>query len=326
MTKKAIVLVNLGTPETATPRAVSGFLKQFLSDPRVVEAPKWLWWFLLRLVIIPLRAKKVAHSYSEIWWEEGSPLRVITRRQVSALQQLLNDEMDGRAPLVTEAMTYGEPSLANTIHQLQGQGVEQFFLIPMYPQYSGSTTGAIYDQVADIIKCSRDVPDVRVVKSFHDHPGYINSLVKSVQASWAKHGRHEKLLMSFHGIPQEYVDKGDPYYRHCRETAEAVAAALALSDSDWKMTFQSRFGPKKWLQPYTDEQLKKWVEEGVKSIDVVSPAFTADCLETLEELNISYRELFVAGSDRQYQYIPCVNDDAAFIKFLPNLLKGQLFD
>lgn len=325
MKKKAIILVNLGTPEAPTPRSVAKFLKQFLSDSRVVEAPKLLWWFLLRLVIIPLRAKKVAHSYGEIWLPEGSPLRVITKRQVAALQKQLDTEADAGDAVVCEAMTYGEPSLSRTFQELQGQGVEEFLVLPMYPQYSGSTTGAIYDQLSVIIQQSRNIPDICVIKSFHDHPDYIDCLAQSIRDSWEHHGRHEKLLMSFHGIPQEYVDKGDPYYQHCLETAEAVANKLALQQGDWAMSFQSRFGPKKWLQPYTDEQLKAWAAAGVESIDIISPAFTVDCLETLEELNISYRELFLSHGGQHYQYVSCLNDQPQFIKALSSMIKPKLF-
>lgn len=324
MKKKAVILVNLGTPETPTPSAVADFLKCFLSDSRVVEAPKILWWLLLRLVIIPLRAKKVAHSYQEIWWEEGSPLRVITDRQVTDLRSQLLAEYGEKAPVVTQAMSYGKPSLAEIISTLQEQGVEQFLVLPMYPQYSGSTTGAIYDQVADIAKSARNVPDITVLKSFHDDEGYIHCLAESIRDSWQQHGRHEKLLMSFHGIPQEYVDKGDPYYQHCLETAESVARELALSVDDWVMCFQSRFGPKQWLQPYTDKQLTTWAVSGVKSVDIISPAFTVDCLETLEEINLGYRQLFIDQGGDHYHYIPCLNNSPMFIKTLSRMVADKL--
>ncbi|WP_461481854.1 ferrochelatase [Porticoccus sp.] len=325
MKKKAVILVNLGTPEAPTSSAVAAFLKSFLSDPRVVEAPKVLWWFLLRLLIIPLRAKKVARAYQQIWWEEGSPLRVITERQVAGLQQQLSAEFADRAPLVTAAMTYGRPSLKETISTLLGQDIEQFLVLPMYPQYSGSTTGAIYDQLADLVKTARNVPDISVLKSFHDHPGYIDCLAASIRDSWQQHGRQEKLLMSFHGVPQEYVDKGDPYYQHCQETAQAVARRLELASDDWAMSFQSRFGPKKWLQPYTDMQLQTWAASGIRSVDIISPAFTADCLETLEELNSSYRESFITQGGAHYQYIPCLNSSETFIKTLSSLVAEKLF-
>ena len=324
MKKSAVILVNLGTPDVPTTGAVRRFLTPFLSDYRVVEAPRLLWWFLLRLIVIPLRAKKVANAYREIWWDEGSPLRVVSQRQVSALQAKLDTEYGTLAPIVKSAETYGDSSLSSNFADLKAQGIEQFVVIPLYPQYSGSTTGAIYDQLADLVRGERNVPDISTVKSFHDQPEYIEALSQSVLNYWGQNGRKQKLIISFHGIPQEYADKGDPYYDQCMATAEALALALQLKASDWKVGFQSRFGPKKWLQPYTDEQLKVCVKEGIKSVDVISPAFVADCLETLEELNISYRKLFVDAGGVEYSYIPCVNDSPEFIESLLCLVKEKL--
>lgn len=324
MKKSAIILVNLGTPESPTAAGVSRFLKLFLSDRRVVEAPRLIWWLLLRLVIIPLRAKKVAHAYRDIWWDEGSPLRVISHRQVAALQELLNKEYKTLAPLVVDAVTYGNPSIAAVIASLKEKGIDQYIVVPMYPQYSGSTTGAIYDQLSDMVKGVRNVPDIHTVKSFYNHPEYIDALALRVREYWEKNGRNKKLLMSFHGIPKEYADKGDPYGEHCMATAAALSEALQLSSSDWSIGFQSRFGPKQWLEPYTDEQLKIWAAEGVESVDVISPAFTADCLETLEELNISYRQVFMDAGGLSYNYIPCVNDSPAFTFALFKLIKPFL--
>ncbi|WP_438952509.1 ferrochelatase [Porticoccus sp.] len=324
MHKTSVILVNLGTPEEPTPAAIARFLTAFLSDVRVVEVPRLIWWFLLRLVIIPLRAKRVAHAYHEIWWEEGSPLRVVSGRQVAGLQNVLSERYGQNAPVVAEAMTYGKPSLKETISCLEEKGIEKFLIIPMYPQYSGSTTGAIYDQVASIIQESRNIPDMTVIKSFYDHAGYIQSIAEVIKNHWAENGRNEKLLMSFHGIPQDYVDKGDPYGEHCRATADAVAKALGLGSSEWSMSFQSRFGPKKWLQPYTDDQLMAWLKAGVKSVDIVSPAFTADCLETLEELNMAYREIFLEQGGEKYHYIPCVNDTPSFIDALAEMTANKL--
>ena len=325
MKKTAVILINLGTPEAPTAAGVSKFLKSFLSDYRVVETPKLPWWFILRCIVIPLRAKKVAKAYEEIWWKEGSPLRVISARQVSALQNKMMTEDGTNIPLVVSAVTYGNPSLKMTIAELEAQGIEQFVVVPMYPQYSGSTTGAIYDQLADIIHSSRNVADITTIKSFYDDPGYIESLADCVASHWRQQGRKEKLLMSFHGIPQEYADKGDPYPEHCSYTANALANILGLNSSDWAMGFQSRFGPKKWLQPYIDKQLIGWVRDGVKSVDIISPAFTADCLETLEELNIGYRKLFLDAGGVEYAYISCVNDSPLFIDALSKLVKQRLY-
>jgi len=324
MKKTAIILVNLGTPDTATKAGVSRFLKSFLSDQRVVEAPKLLWWFILRCIIIPLRSKKVAKAYQEIWWEEGSPLRVISQRQGLALQQKLQEEFQENVPEVKVAVTYGHPSIKETIQTLENEAYEKFIVVPMYPQYSGSTTGAIYDQLAQLTIGTRNVPEVITIKAFFDHPMYISALAETVKEYWEKNGRSEKLLMSFHGVPQDYVDKGDPYYDHCLGTAQALANKLSLMEGDWVMGFQSRFGPKKWLQPYVDEQLKTWVDEGVSSVDIISPAFTADCLETLEELDIGYRESFLEQGGKKYNYIPCLNDSTLFINSLFDLVKSHL--
>ena len=343
MKKSAVILINLGTPETPTPKEISSFLQLFLSDRRVVEAPKLLWWPILRCIVIPLRAKKVAKAYQEIWWEgcykavdvkcdeecrincKGSPIRAITSRQVSALQTKLNESLDDNAPLVLSAVTYGEPSLKTIINDLKRKGIEHFVVLPMYPQYSGSTTGAIYDQIFNIIHGARDVPDITIIKSYSADSGYIDSLAESVRAHWQKNGKKEKLLMSFHGIPQEYADKGDPYENHCIATANALAKKLELKESDWSMGFQSRFGPKKWLQPYIDDQLLVCIKEGVKSVDIISPAFTADCLETLEELNIAYRRLFLDAGGKEYSYVSCVNDSPLFISALADLAKKRLY-
>lgn len=328
MKKTAIILVNLGTPETPTKEGVSAFLKNFLSDTRVVEAPKLIWWFVLRCIIIPLRAKKVASAYQKIWWDEGSPIRVISQQQVLALQQKIDNEYKDipkeHAPKVEMAVTYGFPSIKETIKKLEDGGYGKFVVIPMYPQYSGSTTGAIYDQLAELTKGVRNVPEVITVKEFYDHPKYISALTETVKAQWQQNQRSEKLLMSFHGIPQEYVDKGDPYHYQCTATAKALAVELGLKDDDWAIGFQSRFGPKKWLQPYIDNQLKNWVDSGISSVDIISPAFTADCLETLEELDIGYREFFMEKGGKKYNYIPCLNDSALFIESLFDLVKPHL--
>lgn len=324
MKKIAIILTNLGTPETATKTGITKFLREFLSDRRVVEAPAFIWWFILRLIVIPLRAKKVTKAYQAIWWEEGSPIKVIGLRQVKALQEKLNTDYGLSSLLVAEAVTYGTPSIKETIEKLKVQGIEKFIVLPMYPQYSCSTTGAIYDQIAHIMKTHRDVPDISTIKSFYDHPGYIKSLAESVTHHWQQHGKNEKLLMSFHGIPQEYADKGDPYPEHCYYTANALAKELNLKDTDWALCFQSRFGPKQWLKPYTEHQLKKWLAEGIKTVDIISPAFTADCLETLEEININYRALFTKEGGVSYHYIPCVNDSKVFINTLADLIKQYI--
>lgn len=322
--KSAILLVNLGTPAEPTPGGVAVFLKRFLSDPRVVEAPRLMWWFILRLIIIPVRAKRVAAAYRKIWTKEGSPIKVISVRQAEKLQTVLEKDHPENAPLVVAAEAYGDNSIGEQVTVLANRRVTAFTLVPMYPQYSGVTTGAIYDQVARLQLQSRDVPDIRIVKSYPDEPGYINALTTVVRQHWQTNARNEKLLMSFHGVPQAYVDKGDPYYEQCTQTARCLAQALDLADTEWAFSFQSRFGSRQWLQPYTDKLLEQWAVEGVKSVDVVSPAFTADCLETLEELNIGSRELFLQAGGDAFSYIPCVNDSNGFIAFLAQLARREM--
>ena len=321
----AVILVNLGTPEAPTKKAVGKFLKAFLSDKRVIEAPAWFWQPLLRCVILPIRSGKSAHAYQQIWWPEGSPLKVISERQVDRLQAVLKERMGDNAPKVAGACTYGSPSLADQVQQLAEKGIEHFVVIPMYPQYSATTTGAVLDQISLLMLSMRNVPEITPVKDFHQRPGYIGALARSIREYWQQYGRNQKLLMSFHGIPKEYADKGDPYPRQCQTTAELVAKALNLQEGDWAFSYQSRFGPKQWVLPYTEQTLKEWGENGIESVDVVSPAFAADCLETLEELNIANRDLFLQAGGKNYSYIPCLNDDMPFINVLADLVEDRLY-
>jgi len=316
----AIILMNLGTPAEPTPGAVRSFLREFLSDPRVVEIPRPIWQLILNLFVLPLRPKRIAPAYEEIWNRgldgeavTGSPIAFYTQRQVALLQERLQSaapgvEGEGRDSIrVAHAMTYGQPGLAETIDRLQQQGVTGFTVLPLYPQYSATTTGAIYDQVATIIRRSRNVPDISVVHDYWEHPRYIEALANSVREHWQKNGAAEKLLMSFHGIPKANTRKGDPYYQHCCGTAERLANALELPRDRWEITFQSRFGKAEWLQPYTDKTLIEWGQNGVSSVDVICPAFAADCLETLEEIAVENRANFIEAGGREYRYIPALN-------------------
>ncbi|WP_105103921.1 ferrochelatase [Microbulbifer pacificus] len=322
----AIILMNLGTPVEPTPAAVRRFLREFLSDPRVVEIPRPVWQVILNLFVLPLRPARIAPAYQEIWDHgldgeavTGSPITYYTLRQVALLQQRFDALAEGEASgssgsennprevIVTHAMTYGAPKLADTIARLQAEGADRFTILPLYPQYSATTTGAIYDQVADVIRTSRNVPDITVVHDYWEHPLYIEALANSVREHWEEHGPAEKLLMSFHGIPKANIRKGDPYYRHCCGTAERLAAALALPRDKWEITFQSRFGKAEWLQPYTDKTLAEWGRAGVASVDVICPAFSADCLETLEEIAVENRANFIDAGGSEYRYIPALN-------------------
>jgi ferrochelatase len=317
--KRAVILINLGSPVAPEPSAIKKFLNQFLSDKRVVEIPRLLWLPLLRGIILPLRSRRVAGLYHEIWTDEGSPLTVMTFRQAVLLEKLLIDSGVSDV-MVRVAMAYGQPSMAEIIQALRADGVEKFLLLPLYPQYSGTTTGAIYDQLADVFLKNRYVPDVQIIRHYCYHADYIKVLANSVRDYREQNGSADMLLFSFHGIPQACVDKGDPYYLHCSNTAQSVAVELGLTDAQWKICFQSRFGRAEWLQPYTDAILTALPAEGIKRVDVICPAFTADCLETLEEIEIGSRGCFMNAGGEYFARIPCLNDRQDHIRFLQKLV------
>ncbi len=310
-----VVLVNLGTPDAPDVPSVRRFLRQFLSDARVVEAPRLLWWLVLNCAILPFRPAKSAAAYREIWSAEGSPLIVNAVRQAQALQQRLAGSC-----IVCHAMSYGAPSVADALDGLTAQGVRRIVVIPMYPQYSSTTTGSVFDAVGKAMATRRYVPSIRFLNSYATRESYIDSLAESVRAYWREHGRAQRLLMSFHGIPVEYAEKGDPYPTECRATARALAKRLDLADQDWALAFQSRFGPKQWLQPYTEDVLKQSVSDGIARIDAICPGFSADCLETLEEVAMTYREMFIEQGGESLSYIPCLNDSPSHIEMLCELV------
>ena len=330
--KVGVILVNLGTPEAASTLAVARFLRQFLSDPRVVEVPRLLWWLLLNFLIVPLRSRKVRNNYHSIWLDEGSPLKVITERQVAALQIAFDkehsEEVSGiksaREYICTYAMTYGDQSIAGSVKSLRDRGVNKIVVLPLFPQYSASTTAAVYDQLAELVKTYRHIPDIRVVHHYYDRSDYISALAESVRQHWQKNGQAECLLMSFHGIPKKYVDQGDPYYAQCLDTARALAQNLDLSSQQWAFSFQSRFGRLEWVKPYTDVVLQKWGARGLKSVDVVCPAFSSDCLETLEEIDQENRKLFLQAGGKKFAMIPCLNDAPLHIQLFKELVFRQL--
>ena len=319
--KRAVILVYLGSPAAPEPAAIRKFLYQFLADTRVVEIPRWFWLPLLKGVILPLRSRRVARLYQSIWTEQGSPLTAISLRQTRLLEKALGSANI----LVRLAAVYGGTSLAECIADLRKQDVEQFLVLPMYPQYSGTTTAAVYDQVAEIFTHHRYVPDIRVVREYCYRDDYIAALAQSIRRHREQHGAADMLLFSFHGIPQACVDRGDPYYDQCRHTASAVAEALELSDKQWKMSFQSRFGRAQWLQPYTDEVLASLPSSGVRRVDVVCPAFAADCLETLEEIEHGSRACFSAAGGEYFSRIACLNDADEHIEMLRAIVSGYGF-
>ena len=312
-TKTGILLANLGTPDAPTPGAVKRYLRQFLSDKRVVDTSRLLWWPLLRGVILPIRSPRVAKLYQSVWMEEGSPLMVHSRRQQQALAARLPDTP------VALGMSYGSPSLASAVDDLLAQGVEHIVVLPLYPQYSCSTVAAVWDELARILAKKRAIPGISFIRDYAEHPDYIHALAASVRASFAVHGEPDLLLLSYHGIPQRNANQGDDYPQRCRDTTRELVSALGLPPERVMMTLQSRFGREPWLTPYTDETLKMLGEKGTKHIQVLCPGFAADCLETLEEIAVQNREIFLEAGGKQYEYIPALNADAAHIEMMVNL-------
>ena len=300
-----VLLVNLGTPAAPTAPAVRRYLAEFLSDQRVVELPRWLWLPLLHGVILNLRPARSAKKYAAIWTPQGSPLAVHTAKQA----QLLAAASGLR---VEYAMRYGDPGIAAGLARLRAAGVIRIVALPLYPQYARSTTESVRDALA---------PDVAMIEQFHDHPGYIAALAASVRRQWAEHGRGELLVMSFHGIPKRSVARGDPYETQCRETARLLAAALELKASQWKLTFQSRFGAAEWLQPYTQPTLEELARAGLKRVDVVCPGFVADCLETLEEIGIEARHAFLEAGGKEFHALHCLNEEPEWIAALAAIVR-----
>ena len=324
--RTAVLLVNLGTPEAPQAGAVRRYLKEFLSDPRVVEIPRVVWWPILNGIILTLRPRKSAAKYAAIWTERGSPLMVHSREQATLLRGYLGEQ--GIEADVVLAMRYGEPSIASVLAELQRQRTDRVLVVPMYPQYSGTTTASVLDALFDEWKRTRNVPEVRWVKHFHDDPGYIDALKQSVLAHWKAHGRAQdaggKLVMSFHGVPKRTLMLGDPYHCECQKTGRLLAEALGLGKDDYLVTFQSRFGKAEWLQPYTAPTLHDLARRGVRRVDVMCPGFPADCLETLEEIAMEGKQEFVSAGGQEYRYIPCLNGSPAFIHALARLAQRHM--
>ncbi len=317
-----VMLVNLGTPEAPQASAVRAYLKEFLWDRRVVDVPRLIWWPILNGVILRIRPAKVARAYASIWQDGGSPLMVYSKAQRKALEAALKDSFGCDIP-VALAMTYGKPTMEEAGQKLRAAGAENILLLPLYPQNSSSTTAAVIDRYAKALKPCPHVPSTRWINGYHTHPLYIGALKASVEEYWSRFGRGDRLLMSFHGVPERYERKGDPYPRQCRETAAALAQALGLEEDQWLCAFQSRFGREEWVKPYTDETLKAWGSAGLERVDVISPAFAADCLETLEELDVENREIFNEAGGHEYHYIPCLNDRPDHIELLVDLVRSN---
>lgn len=324
--KIGVLITNLGTPEAPTTPALRKYLAQFLSDPRVVEVPRLLWKCILHGVILRIRPRRSAAAYQTVWTDKGSPLMIYIQQQCDALSQLLHAEEKGYGDdlVVKFAMRYGEPSVASQIEAMQQEGVRRLLVLPLYPQYSAATTASTFDALAQDFTQRRWLPDLRFISHYHDYPAYIEALAKSVEAHWATHGRADKLVMSYHGVPLRYLQNGDPYHCECYKTSRLLAERLGLESDGYITTFQSRFGREEWLKPYTDHTLKAFPVEGVKSVQVVCPGFSADCLETIEEIGEENREYFMEAGGERYEYIPALNANVDHIEMLAQLVEDNL--
>jgi ferrochelatase len=302
----AVLLCNLGTPDAPDAPALRRYLAEFLADPRVVEIPRWAWWPILHGIVLRTRPAKSAAKYARIWTSEGSPLKVWTEKQARLLEGYLGQR--GHRVAVRPAMRYGAPSIASVLSSLKAAGVGRILVLPLYPQYCAATTASVFDAVAVWAQRTRTLPELRFVNSYHDDAGYIDALAKSVTDHWMVNGRGEQLVMSFHGVPARTLALGDPYHCACRKTARLLAERLTLKPGQWSVTFQSRFGKAKWLEPATEPTLRTLAAQGVQRVDVICPGFAGDCLETLEEIAIEARSAFLAAGGKEFHYIECLND------------------
>ena len=324
-----ILITNLGTPDAATSGALRRYLKEFLWDPRIVDLPRWLWWCILQVILI-IRPSKSAHAYQQVWdSEKGSPLLYISKAQLDALRNALSKNLT--VPHAVElGMRYGNPSIASALEKLREANVQKLLVLPLYPQYSSSTTASTFDAIAQAVKSWRWVPELRFVNQYHDDPGYINALAASVEETWQVREQPQKLVFSFHGTPKRFLLEGDPYFCQCSKTARLVAGKLNLEDSQWQMCFQSIFGREEWLQPYTIDTLEEMPRQGITSVNVICPGFSADCLETLEEIEMQNKQAFMDAGGEEYHYIPALNDREDHISALVAIIlrhsEGWLYD
>jgi protoporphyrin/coproporphyrin ferrochelatase len=321
--KIGVLVTNLGTPTAPNTRALRSYLGQFLADPRVVEAPRWLWRFILHGVILRIRPKRSARAYRGVWTDDGSPLMVHTQAQCHALAQRLA-QVYGETVMVKFAMRYGEPAIDKVIDTMLALGVNKLLVLPLYPQYCAATTGSTFDALAADFTRRRWLPELRFINHYHDFPNYIDALATTVKMHWQQYGRADKLVMSYHGIPLRYLHKGDPYHCECHKTSRLLAERLELQENEYLTTFQSRFGREQWLQPYTDDTLKKLPSIGVKSVQLICPGFAADCLETIEEIDVENRQYFLAHGGERFDYIPALNAQTVHIEMLAALVQKNL--
>ena len=320
--RTGVLLCNLGTPDEPTAAATRRYLAEFLSDPRVVEIPPAAWKPILHGVILRTRPAKSAAKYQQIWLPEGSPLMVWSRKQSTMLRGYLGER--GHSVSVRLAMRYGNPSIASQLDELKARGCTRILVVPLYPQYSGTTTASVIDAVGAWARGVRHVPELRFVNRFHDDPGYIRALTRVMHQHWQAHGRPDKLVMSFHGVPERTLTLGDPYHCECLKTARLLAERLALKDGEWVVSFQSRFGKAKWLEPATQTVLEQLGRAGTPRVDVVCPGFVADCLETLEEIAMEGRDAFKAAGGQEFHYVPCLNDNPTWLAALAEIVQDHL--
>lgn len=318
-----ILITNLGTPDAPTTSALRKYLAEFLWDPRVVEVPRPIWWLILHGIILRIRPSRSAKAYASVWESEGSPLLIHTSKQAEGIREALQARY-GNNVVVGFAMRYGNPSITRVLDEMEQQGVRKLLVLPLYPQYSASTSASTFDAISSDFTRRRWIPDFRFISHYHDFPAYIEAMAQHIEAWWAEHGRKQKLILSYHGVPLKYLQKGDPYHCECHKTSRLLAERLGLGKDDYMTTFQSRFGREEWLQPYTDETLKSLPGMGVKSIDVFCPGFSSDCLETIEEINEENREYFLESGGEGFGYIPCLNATPGHINALVELVEENL--
>ena len=320
--KTGILITNLGTPDEPTKSSLKTYLKQFLSDERVIETPKAIWWPILNGIVLNTRPAKSAKNYKSVWTEEGSPLLFHTKNQLSKIKEFINKKYQN---IVFDiGMRYGNPSISKGLNNLRNQNCDRIIILPLYPQYCAATTGSTFDAVAEELKSWRWVPSLRFIGGYYENELYIKALKNRIEEFWTKNSKPKKIIFSYHGVPKKYLDKGDPYHCFCRKTTRLVAETMGLPEESYMTTFQSRFGPAEWLQPYTDKTIESLAKNGTDHIHVISPAFSSDCLETIEELNEENREIFMENGGKEFGYIPCLNDREDHILLLTSLIENEL--
>jgi len=321
--KVGVLLINLGTPDSANAKSLRAYLKQFLSEPRIVEFPRWLWWLILNGIILNIRPGKSAKKYAQIWTLEGSPLKIHTERQVALVTELLEKQINP-VPVIEYAMIIGNPSIAEKLQQMKKLGCSRILILSLFPQYAASSAGCVLDSIFTELRKMRNIPDIRTVRHYHDDPGYIAALAQNICDYWKKQGRPDKLVISFHGVPRKTLEKGDPYHCECQKTGRLLAEALELTNDQYQVCFQSRFGFSQWLNPYTSEVLRELGKQKTGRVDVVCPGFVSDCLETLEEIAMEGKTIFTEAGGGEFHYIPSLNEHPEWIKAIGDIIQTHL--